>query len=319
MSILRRSTWIAWIENFVVAFIITATFYILSPIHSDVSSLKSISIPKGATSQSIIAQLNTRGYNISVIDSFILGQMGKIKQGKVASKKQALNRIDFLYTMTKAKIALLRITLIPGETNEIFLGLVAKKVDINKTKLLNAYKTYAKYPEAGISADTYLVPKKMNEEKLIKFLLESSERKYKKLAEKAYGEYNTSQWHKILTIASIIQKEAANNQEMPLIASVIFNRLKKNMRLQMDGTLNYGKYSHIKVTPHRIKTDKSSFNTYKHKGLPSSPIGSVSVHAIQSAIHPATSKYLYFMRNKDGVHDFTDTFKKHRRNIRKVQ
>ena len=52
-------------------------------------------------------------------------------------------------------------------------------------------------------------------------------------------------WFKILTIASIIQKEAANDAEMPLVASVIYNRLDKGMRLQMDGTLNYGIYSHV--------------------------------------------------------------------------
>jgi len=214
---------------------------------------------------------------------------------------------------------LIKITLIPGETSEIFLENVAKKLDINATKLWNSYQVLAKYPEAAISADTYLVPPKMNEKKLIKFLLASSERAYEKLAIEAYGIYDRTQWLRILTIASIIQKEAANNQEMPFIASVIFNRLKKHMRLQMDGTLNYGKYSHIKVTPERIKTDTTTFNTYKHRGLPLSPIGSVGKQAIKAAISPAETKYLYFMRNKDGVHDFTDTFKKHRKNIKKLQ
>lgn len=196
---------------------------------------------------------------------------------------------------------------------------MANKLDINKTKLIQAYKAQARYPEASISADTYFIPKKMNEANLIKFLLESSENTYKKLSKKYYEDYNTTQWHKILTIASIIQKEAASNKEMPLIASVIYNRLKKNMRLQMDGTLNYGKYSHIKVTPKRIKTDTSTFNTYKHRGLPSSPIGSVSISALKAAIKPAKSSYLYFMRNKNGVHDFSTTFKKHRKNIKKAR
>ncbi len=294
------------------------------PVNTHLKTEKKLSISQGSTSKSIITQLNTRGYDVGFIDRFILSTMGKngkseIKQGEVIFKKPYLNRIDFLYALTKAKISLLKITLIPGETTEIFLGLVAEKLDINQSKLMIAYQAQAKYPEAGISADTYLAPKKMNEEKLIKFLLASSERKYKKLATKVYGDYNQTQWHRVLTIASIIQKEAANNKEMPLVASVIYNRLKKNMRLQMDGTLNYGKYSHIKVTPKRIKTDISTFNTYKHKGLPKSPIGSVSTIAIKAALNPAKTKYLYFMRNKDGVHDFTDTFKKHRKNIRKTK
>ncbi len=314
------STWAVWAENIALAFIISLTFYITLPVHTE----KKLSIAEGTTSKSIISQLNKGGYDVGIIDAFILSQMSKkghlkISKGEIGFKEPIQNRIDFLYTLTKAKIPLHKLTLIPGETTEIFLGLVAKKLDINQTKLITAYKSQAKYPEAAIAADTYLAPKKMNEAKLMKFLLASSERKYKKLAKQAYGDYNQTKWHRVLTIASIIQKEAANNKEMPIVASVIYNRLKKNMRLQMDGTLNYGKYSHIKVTPERIKTDTSTFNTYKHKGLPASPIGSVSITAIKAALHPAKTNYLYFMRNKDGVHDFTDTFKKHRKNIKKMK
>jgi len=289
------------------------------PVNTHFPIERKLSISKGATAKSIISQLNTSGYDVGFIDQLFLSKMGKLSSGEVRFNKKVMPRLDFLYTLSKAKMPLLKITLIPGETTEIFVKDVAKKLDINASKLWNAYKTQATYPEAAISADTYLVPKKMNETKLIKFLLASSERKYKKLSTKVYGEYNQTKWHKILTIASIIQKEAANNKEMPLVASVIYNRLKKNMRLQMDGTLNYGKYSHVKVTPERIKTDTSTFNTYKHRGLPTSPIGSVSVHAIKAALHPAKTNYLYFMRNKKGVHDFTDTFKKHRKNIIKVK
>jgi len=256
---------------------------------------------------------------VGIIDQLILSKLGKISQGKIVLEKETFNRINFLSMLTTAKIPLLKITLIPGETLVIFLESVAKKLDINASKLLKSYHELAKYPEAAIAADTYLVPKKMNEHNLIKFLLSSSENAYQKLALKNYDDYNQTQWKRILIIASIIQKEAANNKEMPLISSVIYNRLQKNMRLQMDGTLNYGKFSHIKVTPKRIKNDKSTFNTYKNKGLPGSPIGSVSMYAIDAAIHPKKTNYLFFMRNKNGVHDFTDTFKKHRKNIRKVK
>jgi UPF0755 protein len=319
INVFRNSTWTAWAENIALTLIISLTFYTILPVNTHFPTEKKLSIPKGATAKSIISQLNTSGYDVGFIDALILSKMGNICKGEVRFKTPTLNRIDFLHQLTQAKIPLFKITLIPGETKEIFLNQVADKLDINASTLLQTYKTYAKYPEAAISADTYLVPKKMNEKKLMKFLLANSERKYRQLATKAYGEYNQTKWQKILTIASIIQKEAANTKEMPLVASVIYNRLKKNMRLQMDGTLNYGKYSHVKVTHKRIKTDMSSFNTYKHKGLPNSPIGSVGTHAIEAAIHPAQTNYLYFMRNKKGVHDFSDTFKKHRKNIKKVK
>jgi len=329
INVFRNSTWITWAENIALAFIISLTFYSLLPVDTHFSSTKKLMIAKSSTSKSIISQLNESGYDVGYIDYLMLSTLRRNRQhllneGEVRFATPLLNRIDFLHGLTKAKVApkkvdLVKIMLIPGETKEIFLAQVAEKLDINKTKLFKAYTQQAKYPEAAISADTYLAPKKMNEEKLMKFLLASSERAYKKLSTEAFNDYNQSKWHRILTIASIIQKEAANNKEMPIVASVIYNRLKKNMRLQMDGTLNYGKYSHVKVTPKRIKTDLSSFNTYKHRGLPNSPIGSVGKHAIRAAIHPAKTNYLYFMRNKKGVHDFTDTFKKHRKNIRKVK
>lgn len=268
----------------------------------------------------IITYLNQRGpYSLTAIDRFILSKLGKIKEGEVKFKETTQNRIDFLYALTQAKIPLLKITLIPGETSEIFFKQIAAKLDINASKIMDAYKKNAVYPEASIVADTYFVPRKMNETKLVKFLLRSSERTYKKLATKYYGDYNATEWKIVLTVASIIQKEAASKSEMPLVSSVIYNRLEKNMRLQMDGTLNYGKYSHTKVTPDRIRHDYSTFNTYKYKGLPESPIGSVSMDAIDAAINPKKTNYLYFMRNSKGVHDFTDTFKKHRKNIKKLK
>jgi UPF0755 protein len=319
INVLRKSSWIAWVENITLVLIISLTFYSLLPIDTHLKTEKIVHIPQNATAKSIISQLGERGYDIGFIDQIILSNLGKLPQGQIILKKNILHRIDFLALLTTAKIPLVKITLIPGETLDIFLDIVADKLEVNASKLSSAYQKLAKYPEASIAADTYLAPKKMNEHNLIKFLLTSSENAYKKLALKNYNDYNQTQWHRILTIASIIQKEAANNKEMPLIASVIYNRLAKNMRLQMDGTLNYGKYSHIKVTPERIKNDTSSFNTYKHRGLPDSPIGAVSQYAILAAIHPKKTNYLFFMRNKHGLHDFTDTFKKHRKNIIKVK
>jgi UPF0755 protein len=89
------------------------------------------------------------------------------------------------------------------------------------------------------------------------------------------------------------------------------------MRLQMDGTLNYGRWSHVRVTPERIRDDNSTFNTYKHRGLPASPVCNVSEAAIRAALHPARSDYLYFFRNDRGTHDFSVSYRKHLKKVRK--
>ena len=209
--------------------------------------------------------------------------MGSPQSGWIHVGKNELNRIDFLYKLTNAKAVINKVTLIPGETSEIFFDILAKELDLNSTKLNKYYNDFSVYPEAGIYADTYYVPHGIKEKHLMSFLVRESEKKYKQLSEKIYGNYDQKQWLSVLVTASIIQKEAANNKEMPMVSSVIHNRLKKKMRLQMDGTLNYGKYSHVKVTPKRIKEDNSTFNTYKHKGLPSSPIGAVSIFCHQGS------------------------------------
>jgi len=275
-------------------------------------------VPQGSISN-IITQLTKQGYALSIIDKYLLILIGKPQSGWVNIDQPQINRIDFLYKLTKAKAKMEKITLIPGETRVLFFENLEKTLNLDKIKLETFYKKYAYYPEAGIYADTYYVPYGISEKNLISFLLKESEKKYQNISTKTMGSYNKKAWLEILIKASIIQKEAANAKEMPIVSSVIENRLKKGMKLQMDGTLNYGKYSHVKVTPIRIKTDSTRFNTYRYKGLPLSPIGSVSIDAIHAAIHPIKSNYLYFMKNAQGVHDFTDTFRKHRKNIKKAQ
>jgi len=312
MSVFRISTWMTWAENIALAFIISFAFYTTLP----VKTTKTLLVPQGSISH-IIAQLTKQGYALSVIDKYLLVLMGQPQSGWVNIGSSELNRVDFLYKLTTAKAKMEKITLIPGETKEIFLDIISKKLGLNKVKLNSYYKRFSKYPEAGIYADTYYVPYGITEKHLMFFLTAESEKKYKEISKKVYGTYRQKQWLKILIIASIIQKEAANTEEMPIVASVIFNRLKKGMRLQMDGTLNYGKFSHAKVTPERIKNDTSRFNTYKYKGLPHSPIGAVNLSSLKAAMKPTTTNYLYFMKNSQGVHDFTDTYKKHRKNIKK--
>ncbi len=273
-------------------------------------------MPQGSISH-IVTTLSKQGYALSAIDKYILVIMGQPQSGWVNIGETKLNRIDFLYKLTTAKAKMEKVTLIPGETKTLFLDAIAKQFKLNSHKLEKYYKEFATFPEAGIYADTYYAPYGIGEKHLMYFLLTQSNKKYEEISKKVYGTYNKKQWLSILVIASIIQKEAANAKEMPIVSSVISNRLKKGMPLQMDGTLNYGKYSHIKVTPKRIKNDTSRFNTYKHKGLPLSPIGAVSLDAIKAAIKPAKTNYLYFMKNAKGVHDFTNNYKKHRKNIKK--
>ncbi len=241
--------------------------------------------------------------------------MGNPLPGWVYLGKTRIDRLELLARITLRRSHYKPLTLIPGETRYFFLRQMAKKFDFNLTRLETEYDRLSPFPEAGILAETYHVPLHLQEKGALKLLIDLSMRRYRQQAVNAWGEWDPKRWQRILTIASIIQKEAANTAEMPHISSVIHNRLAKKMRLQMDGTLNYGRYSHTPVTPERIRTDTTSFNTYRHRGLPDSPICSVSLSAITAALHPAKTSYLYFMKNNRGTHDFSTTYKGHLKNV----
>ena len=298
------------IELFLVASI-AVLFYLNIPL----SSTKVLYIPKGSTS-SIITYLNKTGYELNSIDNIMINFLGYPQSGWIDLKSQYMTKADFLYKLTKSKAALKNITLIPGETSYIFLQQLSKKFNLSQEKLEKIYREHAYKADGNIIAETYSLPYGMKEDHLLFYLFSNTNKQYEEFSKKVFGYYDKKKWYYYITMASIIQKEAANVDEMPLVSSVIYNRLRKGMALQMDGTLNYGKYSHVKVTAKRIKEDTSSYNTYKNKGLPANPISAVSINAIKAAIFPVKSDYLYFVKdNETGLHNFSNTYKKHVNNI----
>ena len=121
-----------------------------------------------------------------------------------------------------------------------------------------------------------------------------------------------------LILASIIERETASHSEKSKIAGVFMNRLEKNMRLQTDPTVIYalGEAYTGKLSKQDLWV-KSPYNTYRHKGLPPGPIGSIGLESLNAAMHPKKSDYLFFASKKDGTHVFAKTYKQHLLNIKK--
>ncbi len=292
-------------------------FYTYHYLHTPVTLPKTIHIPKGST-QHLIAFLREQGIDLHFADRFLIRRYGMPQAGWIAFSKKRMNRAQFYHELTHAKAVLQKVTLIPGETTEILLQKLAESFDYNLTKLQQSYRNYAPYQEGVLLADSYQVPKGIDEEVLMHYLIHTSLKRHRQLAEKYLGKYDQKEWFtRVITTASVIQKESANIDEMPIVSAVIRNRLKKKMALQMDGTLNYGHYSHLKVTPKRIREDNTTYNTYRHKGLPKFPVSIVDENAIRSALKPSDDSYLYFVLGRDGKHCFSVSYKEHRRNIQK--
>jgi UPF0755 protein len=292
---------------------LSLAYYLMQPVRSS----KVLYLPAGSGA-SIIAYLHKAGFDVNGLDRVLLRFFGYPQQGWIDMGSTRLTKGDFLYRLTHAKAAMTEVTLIPGETKEIFLRQLAERLHLDREKLQKAYEEYAPYPDGVIWPDTYYVPVGITEKHLMRYLVLRSMKRHEELAKKFFGVYNEKKWFRYVTIASIIQKEAADEGEMPIISGVIYNRLKKKMPLQMDGALNYGKYSHVKVTKRRIERDTSPFNTYKFKGLPPWPVGSVSLAALKAAVKPAKTGYLYFVKGRNGKHIFTKSYSSHIKAVKSV-
>jgi len=285
--------------------------YFVTPINTK----QNLKLPSSNISE-IIKYLKTKKYNLNFLDKLFLKIATNPREGWIYINSKKMPRYKFLKQVGSYANHYTPITIIPGETSYFILQMLKKKLNYNIDKLVISYKELAPYKEGNFLANTYNIPIYFKERDTIKFLIDNSFKEYKKISISYFNKFDKKEWKKIITVASIIEKEAANRTEMPKISSVIFNRLNKKMRLQMDGTLNYGEYSHKKVTPQRIKNDLSRYNTYKYKGLPTIPICNVSKEAIVSAINPADTNYLYFMRNSKGTHNFSSKYKEHIKNIK---
>lgn len=117
--------------------------------------------------------------------------------------------------------------------------------------------------------------------------------------------------HDVLTMASIVEKEAAREEERAVISAVYHNRLRKNMLLQADPTVQYALGKKPGRVLFRDLRVKSPYNTYRVKGLPPGPIAAPGEASIDAALHPADVPYLYFVARPDGRHIFSTTYREH--------
>lgn len=126
-------------------------------------------------------------------------------------------------------------------------------------------------------------------------------------------------FHEILTIASLIEKEAFKDDERPTVASVIFNRLERNMRLQIDATVLYGMGIWKDRVLYKDLEHPSPYNTYRISGLPPGPICSPGLASIRAVLNPTKTDYLFYVARGDGYHHFSRTYEEHLQAIREIR
>jgi len=168
--------------------------------------------------------------------------------------------------------------------------------------------------EGYLFPDTYYLPKGITMRDVVKRMVLRYKNVFNDNMRKRAGELGFTE-HQIITLASIVEKEAKVSAERKRISAVYHNRLKKGIKLQADPTAVYGTKAWItKVTREDLKR-KSPYNTYLHKGLPPGPIANPGEGAILSALYPEDVSYLFFVAQGDGSHYFSNDFGSHEKAI----
>lgn len=175
--------------------------------------------------------------------------------------------------------------------------------------------------EGYLFPDTYLFSKDTTVQQIITIMRNNFTTKFDSITTNPNNPYTQQQ---IVTVASLIEREAKYPEDRPLVASVIYNRLNANMPLQVDATVQYalGYQTDTKTWWKKDLTTNdlainSPYNTYKQIGLPPTPIANPGLDALQAAVKPAQTSYLYYVSDASGHNHYEETLDQHNADIEK--
>jgi UPF0755 protein len=174
--------------------------------------------------------------------------------------------------------------------------------------------------EGYLFPDTYLVPKDADIEQVIAIFRNNFDSKYATI-DTSKTKFSKDE---IVTIASLVEREAKHDEDRPLVASVITNRLRIGMKLDIDATVQYvlGYQEDEKDWWKKALTFadlevRSPYNTYRVAGLPPTPIANPGLAALKAAVNPAKTDYLFYLSDKEGVNHYAETLDEHEANKEK--
>ncbi|MBP8718551.1 MAG: endolytic transglycosylase MltG [Candidatus Atribacteria bacterium] len=298
--------------------LILSAAWILIPLEMDTDLEKIVEIPYGYNSTQIRLLLEEEGiirpynYLFQIMTKFRKVE-GKLQSGEYRFSP-AQNLVQILDQLVQGKVVLYRITIPEGFQAKQIARLLAERGIVEYNDFLRLIEDDNQYQEGYLFPDTYEFPKNFGAENVLKLMRKNFE-------EVVYKYVNPEQdfpaglnFHQIIILASIIEKEAQGSEDKPKIASVFYNRLAQDMRLQSCATIQY-----LLEKPRERLTDQdlaidSPFNTYLYPGLPPAPICNPGLESILAAAQPAAEDYFYFVLGKNGHHVFSKTYQEHLNN-----
>jgi len=231
--------------------------------------------------------------------------------------------------LVTGQIASFRITIPEGFTVDEIIERLAGFEHLSETDLIQILEDdrlirdyfpenqEVEWPQEGfLFPDTYNFSYEMEPAAIFNTMINRFENRWLERFENAEDTYTINEY---VTMASLVEKEAQLIEEKSLIAGVIYNRLARNMRLQLDATVQYVLESRVsRVLYGHLEID-SPYNTYLINGLPPGPIASPGDDALAAVLEPEESDYLFYFARPDGSHVFTETYEEHLERLREFR
>ncbi len=285
-----------------------------------------IEVPKGSTPDEIIANLSSQGVIrrgwLLRLYLRVSGAGPRLKAGEYRFPSP-ISALGVVRKLEEGQQRLSRLTIVEGWTRWDIAALLARLPELklgsadealalmNDTSAIQDLDPEAKNLEGYLYPDTYSFPPNTDAREVINALVRRFRQEWESARAKGNGGLTRSP-REIVTVASLIETEAKLADERPVVASVIYNRLKIGMALGVDSTIIYasklaGKWKNDgKVYLSDVERD-SPYNTRKVRGLPPGPIASPGARSLEAALNPAQTDYLFYVREpsrNDGAHNF---------------
>jgi UPF0755 protein len=317
--------------SFFIAILFISSYVFFTPNYYPSSSPMQFDIEEGEPFSSIVERLYKKNIIPSIsnfrIAAFIYGAEKKVRAARyyIPNGLSYLGLLD-LFISGKCYFAR-RIRISEGQTIKWLASRLKWQVFADSSEFVNLAEDTVFIRDLGLNINSlqgYLFPKVYtiyeysSQREILEIFYEGFKEFFVDSLERRAEELGFT-IHEVLTLASIVKGETNNVEEMPQIAGVYHNRLRIGMRLQADPTIQYilpGGWRRLLNVDLEIE---SPYNTYRYAGLPPGPINNPGKNAILAALYPEEHKYLYFVANGKGSHNFSKTLNEHSRKVREYR
>jgi len=311
------------VSFFLIGVVFTASFlctYLLTPVSFD-KTWKEVEIPEGSSYAKGVSILMEKGVLKNRLPFLVIGKITgaeKMLKPGYYHLSSSMSPLQIFDDLIKGKTIQYSVTIPEGSTLKDIQKRFADTglLDDDGWQLaydedfLASLNIEAPRIEGYLYPDTYSFSKGTSPEIIFKIMVQRLREVFDEKLRARAKELGMSE-NDVLTLASIVEKEAVYDSERPLISAVYHNRLRKKMKLQADPTVLYGVKRQWKRIRYKDLKRSTPYNTYVIKGLPPGPIASPGKKSILAALYPADVDYMYFVAKNDGTHYFSKTGEEH--------